>query len=39
MPAIRSLIALLVCATFSLAEPAKVRTLAGAVRDLANAPN
>jgi hypothetical protein len=29
MPAIRSLIALLVCATLGLAEPAKVRTLAG----------
>lgn len=29
MPAIRSLVALLVCATFGLAEPAKVRTLAG----------
>ena len=31
MPAIRSLLALLVCATLSLAEPAKVRTLAGKV--------
>lgn len=31
MPVIRSLLALLVCATFTLAEPAKVRTLAGKV--------